>query len=190
MPTLTCLTRLILQPEHEARFTMPGSSFPGQLKLAWQRAPLSMFMATVGGVGHLPGGPGTYAAILTIPVIWGLHGVLPLWARWTIVALLSLIGCVWCDRAEAALNEPDSRKIVWDEVMGVWLALVWCASPRWPELLVGLVAFRVFDMWKPWPVKPVEHRFDGGTAIMVDDLVAGVMSWPFVFLTTWLLNRP
>jgi len=167
---------------------MPASSFPGQLAAAWRAAPFSMFMATVGGVGHLPGGPGTYAAILTIPVIWAT-GSLPLWARLALVVVLSIVGCLWCDRAEKALHEPDSRKIVWDEVMGVWLALVWCEQPQWPELLVGLIAFRILDMWKPWPINPIEHRFNGGTAIMIDDLVASVMSWPFVFGVLWALGR-
>ena len=156
---------------------------------AWRRAPVSMLWATVGGVGHLPGGPGTYAAILALPAIWAASHHLALPWRWALVAALCALGFFWCHRAEHALQEPDSRKIVWDEVMGVWLALVWWDALDAVGLVAGLVAFRVLDIWKPWPIKPIERRFEGGVAIMIDDLVAGVMAWPWVWGALALASR-
>jgi phosphatidylglycerophosphatase A len=150
-------------------------------RAAWRRAPGSMALATWFGVGHIPGGPGTYAAILSLPWIWAMSHT-PLPARLIACIALTLLSFVWCDRAEAALGEEDSRRIVLDEVVGVWIALVAFTDLSLAQLAVGCLAFRLFDIWKPWPIRPLTDRFEGGVAVVIDDVMAGLIAIPFVAL--------
>ena len=151
-------------------------------RAAWRAAPVSMLLATWFGVGHIPGGPGTYAAILSLPAIWAASA-LPLPARLIACIALTAASCVWSDRAERALGEEDSRRIVIDEVVGVWIALVCFAELSLAQLIIGCVAFRVLDIWKPWPIRPLTDRFTGGVAVVIDDVFAGLLAIPLVALT-------
>lgn len=154
---------------------------------AWRRRPFSMFMATVAGIGHLPGAPGTYASIVAIPLVYALSLI----DRPTALALFMLL-CVcavfWAERAERALVVPDSDHIVIDEVVGVCMAFVYFTDLAWPELLGGLVVFRVCDIAKPPGVRYFDRSGGGGFAIIMDDIVAGLYAIPAVALTRWLLG--
>ena len=158
---------------------------PGNSLLAWRRAPVSMFFATVGGIGHLPGGPGTYAAVVFTPlIVWMSHW--PLGWRLGLLALVTILSCYWSDVAGVELGEPDSSKIVIDEVVGVWVTLVWFDALGWSAALVGLVAFRIFDITKPPPARYFDDQHAGGFAVVADDVVAGLWAIPFVLLMLWL----
>lgn len=151
-------------------------------RTAWSRAPFSMFFATCAGIGHIPGGPGTYAAIAALPSIWWFSHNLNPWVHGGLVLLMSLLGWLWCDRAGKALEVEDSGKIVVDEWVGVWLALVPFGPLSIPDLIVGLLAFRVFDIRKPWPVGWADKNVKGGLGVMLDDVLAGLMAMIVVLL--------
>lgn len=162
----------------------PPSDRPGGR--AWRRRPFSMFMATIAGVGHLPGAPGTYASILAIPLVYGLSLI----DRPTAISLFMLlcVGAVfWAERAERALLVTDSDHIVIDEVVGVCMTFVYFSEVGWPELLVGLVVFRICDIAKPPGVRYFDQAGGGGFAIIMDDIVAGLYAIPAVALVRWLL---
>ena len=142
--------------------------------VAWKRAPVSMFAATCAGIGHLPGGPGTYAAAVAIPLIaWVGHNV-GLLIHVVALVILTLASFWWCDRAGRALEVEDSNQIVIDEFLGVWWTMVFFVAPTWVELVVGFVAFRAFDIAKPWPVRDADEKVKGGVGVMLDDLLAAV----------------
>lgn len=152
---------------------------------AWRQAPVSMFFSTVGGIGHLPGGPGTYAAVVFTPVIvWMSHW--PLAWRIGALTLVTLLSCYWSDVAGTELDEPDSQRIVIDEVVGVWVTLVWFDALQWWPALVGLVAFRIFDITKPPPARYFDDEHSGGVAVVADDVVAGLWAIPFVVVVLWI----
>ncbi|TDP73563.1 phosphatidylglycerophosphatase A [Bradymonas sediminis] len=154
---------------------------------AWKRAPTSMLFSTFFGVGHLPGGPGTYAAALFTPaIVWMSHWPMP-WRVGLFVGA-TVASVYWADRAGKALGEHDSRRIVIDEVIGVWTTLVWFDALGWPAALAGLVAFRVFDITKPPPARRIDDQGSGGLSVIADDLVAGVWAIPVVLLVRWLLH--
>lgn len=134
-----------------------------------------MAIATVGGIGHLPGGPGTYAAILTAPIVAVLHGHGSILAA-AVFAGAVVIGTVASDGACSALGEPDSRKVVIDEVLGMWGAMLAFETLTWAEVVALLVLFRLFDILKPWPVSAAEQRWHSGWGVVADDLVAGAMA--------------
>lgn len=156
-------------------------------KQSWAQAPISMLFSTFFGVGHIPGGPGTYAAILFTPVIVWMSAWPLMWRVGPFV-LITLLSMFWADRAGKALGEHDSRRIVMDEVVGVWTTLVWFADLGWISALVGLVAFRVFDITKPPPARRLDDEGTGGISVIADDLVAGVWAIPAVLLIRWILG--
>jgi phosphatidylglycerophosphatase A len=96
-------------------------------------------------------------------------------------ALLAL-GIWAADQAEGAFGRADDGRIVVDEVAGQLLALapLLAAPPAartsFSALVTGFVAFRLFDIWKPGPVRWAERRFSGGTGVMADDVVAGALA--------------
>jgi phosphatidylglycerophosphatase A len=73
----------------------------------------------------------------------------------------------------------DPGVVVWDEFLGQWLAL-WplgiVAGGDWRWMLAGFALFRLFDIWKPWPVRWADRRVHGGLGAMLDDALAGVMA--------------
>ncbi len=153
---------------------------------AWRARPISMLMATWFGIGHLAGGPGTYAAILSLPLIALLGHHLPLGPRVALCAAFTALSCLWSDRAERAMGEHDSRKIVVDEVVGVWVTLVWFDEPHLLTLAIGCLMFRVFDITKPPPVRAIDRAMPGGTGVVMDDVAAGVYAIPFTLAAAWL----
>ena len=99
----------------------------------------------------------------------------PLYA-WVLLAGLG-VGVWACGVAGRVLGVADHRSVVWDEFIGQWLALlplVGRAELSWWGVAVGFVSFRVFDIWKPWPIGWLDRRLKGGLGVMADDLVAGI----------------
>lgn len=157
------------------------------VRQAWSDRPFSMLGATVFGVGHIPGGPGTYAAALSVPVIWGLSR-LPLPIHAAIFVVVTAASCLWAERAGKALKVHDSRRIVIDEVVGVWLTLLFFSEFGLWEGIVGFVFFRIFDVWKPPPIRRVDQTLSNGVGVIVDDLLAGIYAIPFVAGTRWAIE--
>jgi phosphatidylglycerophosphatase A len=149
---------------------------------------LAVAIATAGGVGFLPGAPGSFGAALAVAIFVLLSplGLAPLALGW--VGLLFL-GAWAAERAETAFGREDDGRIVIDEVVGQLLALVpllavgrgsaglpvsMAAFVGW--LVTGFVLFRCFDIAKPGPVRWAERRFRGGVGVMMDDVVAGALA--------------
>lgn len=134
------------------------------------------------GTGLVPKGPGTAGTLVGIPLFLLLMS-LPLAAFAAITAALAIAGCWICGESARQLGVHDYGGIVFDEIVGYLIA----AAPLLPvlalnrhDLAAGLatafVLFRIFDIWKPWPIGWLDARLHGGIGIMVDDLVAGVFA--------------
>ncbi len=74
-----------------------------------------------------------------------------------------------------------------DEVLGTWVALSAIPAFDWRWALTAFLLFRLFDIWKPWPVRGLESLPDG-TGIVADDLAAGVWAAVVILMAGWL-NR-
>lgn len=146
----------------------------------------SVTLATGFGVGRLPVAPGTFgslaAAAVAVPIA-ASGGPLALGCA---AAAAALIGIPVAAAAARALGREDPGAVVIDEVAGQWLALI----PAGADLgawIVGFLAFRLFDVWKPGPVGWADRRVGGGLGIMLDDLIAGGMAAAVVALAEpWL----
>ncbi len=100
---------------------------------------------------------------------------LPLPYYVAVCAALFLAGIWICGRTSRDLGAHDHGGIVFDEIVGYLVAMT--ALPHsWPWVLAGFVLFRALDILKPWPIGWIEHRFRGGFSIMVDDLLAGLVT--------------
>jgi len=91
---------------------------------------------------------------------------------------------VWaCDVAGRALGVDDHRSLVWDEFIGQWIALLPALLGPWWAVVLGFALFRLFDVWKPWPIRYLDQHLKGGLGVMMDDVIAGV----FAAIVLWLV---
>ena len=130
-------------------------------------------LATWFGAGTLRPAPGTWGSLAAALLAWPILAWLGHW--WLLAAALAVFALgVWASRLHAErLGQSDPGSIVIDEVAGQWIALL-LACPAWHHLLIGFVAFRLFDIVKPWPVSWADRRLKGGFGIMADDVLAGL----------------
>ena len=126
------------------------------------------------GAGCSPKAPGTMGTLLAVAVYLPLSG-LPLSVYLVVLGVVMLAGIWLCDRTARDLGVHDHPGIVWDEVAGYLLTMVG-APAGWPWIIVGFVLFRLFDIFKPWPIGWLDRRVKGGLGIMLDDLLAGLFA--------------
>ena len=142
------------------------------------------------GSGLTPVAQGTFGSLAALlPWLLLRHLSIPLYV---LVLLAGFAIGVWaCDIAGRALGVDDHRSLVWDEFIGQWIALIPLLLPAllptrfsmWWWLLAGFVLFRLFDVWKPWPISWLDRHLKGGMGVMVDDVVAGVFAAVVLGLT-------
>jgi phosphatidylglycerophosphatase A len=135
------------------------------------------------GAGCSPRAPGTMGTLLAVALYLPLSTLtLPLYLG--ALAVVTLLGVWICDRASRDLGVHDHPGIVWDEIAGFLLTMI-AAPPGWAWVLAGFLLFRLFDIWKPWPIGWLDRRVAGGLGIMLDDLVAGVFAAACLQLSAW-----
>ena len=126
------------------------------------------------GAGLAPRSPGTAGTAVAIPIYLAL-GTAPPAVYALAVALLVITGVWVCGRTARDLGVHDHPGIVLDEIAGFLVAMT--ALPYdWRWMVAGFVAFRVFDIVKPWPVSLADRRVGGGFGIMLDDVIAGALA--------------
>ncbi len=123
------------------------------------------------GSGLSPKAPGTVGTLAAIPFYLILREFsLPVYMA--IVAVASLVGIYLCGKTSEDMGVHDHGGIVWDEFCGFWITML-AAPAGWQWIVVGFLLFRLFDIWKPWPIRTIDEKVHGGFGIMLDDLIAG-----------------
>jgi phosphatidylglycerophosphatase A len=119
----------------------------------------------------MPFAPGTWGSLPGIAIWWFLPKEPYVQAA---AAALMLLAGIWiCGESARRIGVHDHGGIVWDEIVGMFLTLL--VIPQDPVWVVGaFIAFRVADIWKPWPIRELDHRLHGGLGIMLDDVMAAV----------------
>lgn len=146
-----------------------------------------VFFATGFGIGFLPLTPGTFGSLPGLLLCYWLTMLQPAAAAFFIVALIAV--SMWvAGRAEKALGQKDPHKIVIDEIAGMTVALAGLPFDAL-SAVSGFVAFRFFDVLKPFPVNWLEKRFPGGAGVVMDDVGAGIYANLFVRLLLFLVAR-
>ncbi len=134
---------------------------------------IARILAVWFGAGLLPKAPGTWGSIAALPIAYAIvrWGSLEILAGATIAVFI--IG-VWASEiASKEMGVADPSEIVIDEVAGQWLTLL-VVPPDLILYLCGFLLFRLFDIWKPWPISWADQKIKGGLGIMLDDVIAGV----------------
>ena len=142
--------------------------------------------STFFGAGLLPIAPGTWGSLVALPLGFLLHygGGFPFLLAATII--IFALGLWATDKATAGKEDHDPSEIVIDEVVGQWIALMplsfglWHQGFEpsvfpWPGWVGAFVLFRVFDVWKPWPVSWADNMHTP-LGVMLDDVLAGIMA--------------
>ncbi len=124
------------------------------------------------GSGLAPVAPGTAGSLVGLVLAWSTLD-LPIAARLLVAIALILSGIWICGAAARRIAVHDHPGIVWDEIAGIYAALLVAPPSIWAWAL-GFGLFRLFDVWKPWPIRDLDHRLKGGLGIMLDDLVAAL----------------
>lgn len=127
------------------------------------------------GTGLVPHAPGTAGTLAAIP-LYLLLRPLPLPGYLLALAAGFALGLWACDKTARELGARDPGAIVWDEVLGFLLAMT-AAPPGALWVVLGFLVFRGFDIFKPWPIRALERRIQGGLGILLDDLLAGALTW-------------
>ena len=136
------------------------------------------------GSGLTPLAPGTAGSLVGLALAWATMD-LPLVSRLVVAIALILSGIWICGEAARRIAVHDHPGIVWDEIAGIYLALLVAPPSIWAWAL-GFGLFRLFDIWKPWPIRDLDHRLGGGLGIMLDDLVAALYALILLTLYGWL----
>lgn len=152
-----------------------------------------LLFATGLGIGLIPKAPGTFGSLLGPPLVLGmlwLNLSLPVYLLVSVV--LFLVGVYLCDRGAKILGLDDPGCIVFDEI-GAFTVVLLPVFDRAIDLrfvwysVIAFLWFRLFDIWKPWPVRYFD-RIHGGWGIMADDYVAAVYAAICLYLTLILLG--
>ncbi len=128
------------------------------------------------GSGLAPKAPGTFGsafALLFVPFWFAVGFKISL----AVIVLMSIVGIYICGKTAEIIHVHDDGRIVWDEFAGqsiTFLPLIYIGQISWLWALVGFALFRLFDIWKPWPINVIDRQVDGGFGIMLDDIIAGI----------------
>jgi phosphatidylglycerophosphatase A len=150
----------------------------------WQYPDL--FIAFGFGSGAMPFAPGTFGTLAAIP-FYLLMQEFSLLTYAIVLVIAILIGCWVCDVADKALQLHDHPGSVYDEFVGYWLTMF--AAPKgWLWIILGFALFRLFDIWKPQPIRWLDEHVKGGIGVIVDDLAAAVPAWIILQIIAYFMG--
>ena len=126
------------------------------------------------GSGLSPWAPGTFGTLSAVPIV--LFVMQFGFAAHLVFAIVAAIfGIYVCGESARRLGVHDHPGIVWDEITGFAVTMLTApANTYW--VVAGFALFRLFDIWKPWPIREADHRLHGGLGIMLDDVIAGIFA--------------
>jgi phosphatidylglycerophosphatase A len=147
---------------------------------------LARVIATWFYCGYSPIGPGTAGSIAAIAIAWLLHHFFELRGpAFAYFAALLLAPAVWAADVTARESKlKDPQIVVVDEVVGQWITLAGALQFNWKSWIAAFLLFRLFDIWKPPPVRQLE-RLHGGLGIVADDVMAGMYGALVLFAAGW-----
>jgi phosphatidylglycerophosphatase A len=130
------------------------------------------FFALGFGSGLARKAPGTFGTVVGLPLFWGLT-YLPEAMHLPVLLVLFLVGIPMCTRTGKALGVSDHGSIVWDEIVAMMLVLEFTPlKASW--WLAAFLLFRLFDIWKPYPIRQCDAKVKAGLGVMLDDLLAAI----------------
>jgi phosphatidylglycerophosphatase A len=143
------------------------------------------FFALGLGTGLAAKAPGTVGTLASLPLFW-LISAYDLSTQLAIIATLFVIGVYVCSVTGKALGVVDHGSIVWDEIVAMMLVLT--VTPNaWPWTLTAFLLFRLFDIWKPYPIAQLDRRIKNGLGVMLDDVLAAAYAMLVLLVLMWFI---
>lgn len=140
--------------------------------MMWQH-PAHLFALGFGS-GLIQWAPGTFGSLMGILIYWPLSN-LAIHLKCLIILTFFLIGISICGKTGKAIGVEDHSSIVWDEIVAIMLVLTFTPNSLF-WWAIAFILFRIFDIFKPFPIRQIEQRVGGGLGVMLDDLLAAIYS--------------
>lgn len=142
------------------------------------------FLSLGFGSGLSPFAPGTAGTLMAIPLYYFSMMFLSPFGFLGLTVSITLIGIYLCDRTTRAMGVHDHPAIVWDEIAGYFVTMLFIPL-SWTNIILGFVLFRLFDIFKPWPISVIDSRMKGGLGVMMDDIIAGIYALTALHFYLW-----
>ncbi|MFN0197259.1 MAG: phosphatidylglycerophosphatase A [Planctomycetaceae bacterium] len=141
-----------------------------------------VFLATGFGVGWIPLAPGTWGSLVGLLLVAaGDAFISQPELKFIAAGLLLILGVPICDKGAKLIGRKDPGEVVWDELAA--MPIVFFAIPfHLKTAVIGWAWFRLFDIWKPWPIRNSQH-WPGGWGIMIDDVLAAIFAAACLYAT-------
>lgn len=145
------------------------------------------FFALGFGSGLAVKAPGTFGTLVGLPLFWIIANY-ALHMQLIIIAALFIAGVYFCHKTSKDLGVADHGGIVWDEIVAMMLVLT-ITPPHWLAWLMAFALFRLFDIWKPFPIRQFDAKLKNGFGVMFDDLLAAVYAIISIKVILWTLSQ-
>jgi phosphatidylglycerophosphatase A len=142
------------------------------------------FFALGFGSGLAPKAPGTFGTLVGFPLFWLIRNY-SFHTQLIIIAALFLFGIYVCDKTSKDLGVSDHGTIVWDEIVAMMLVLT-ITPMHLSGWLIAFLLFRLFDIWKPFPISYFDAKLKNGFGVMFDDLLAAIYAMASMWLIFYL----
>lgn len=149
----------------------------------WQKP--SHFIAFGFGSGTIPFAPGTFGTLMAIP----FYLALSTFSHTTYLFLLIFftLTSMWlCDKVSKEIHFDDHSGMCLDEIIG-FLITMFHAPNGFTWIILGFLLFRLFDIWKPWPIHLIDEKMEGGIGAILDDVLAGIYSFIIIQLLAFII---
>lgn len=158
---------------------------------------INILILTMFGIGNSKYAPGTVASFITcLMYIWFYNSQFNIIFLILIVFIISIFSVYSIDYFKNSFSEIDSKEIVIDEFIGQSIPVLTIYSFIEENnlnhfifyTLLSFILFRIFDVWKPYPIKMVDEKIKNGFGVILDDVIAGFYSVVFIIMITLFMN--
>lgn len=145
------------------------------------------FLAVGLGSGLIRPAPGTWGSLVGLLIGVAVLSFAVTKTFLILTALSFLLGCYLCQKTADDMGVHDHGAIVWDEFVGIWIVLLAVPEINWFWATAAFVAFRFFDILKPYPIRYFDEKWENGFGIMIDDVLAAIYAVMVILILDFLV---
>ena len=146
------------------------------------------FLAIGFGSGLLKPAPGTWgtlAGLMLSILLWNITQSNLFFIFLTVISFI--FGCYLCQKTSNDLDVHDDGRIVWDEIVAIFLMFAFLPEYNWFTYILTFISFRIFDILKPYPIRYFDEKLESGLGIMVDDILAAIFALISLYIIYWIM---
>ena len=146
------------------------------------------FLAIGFGSGLLKPAPGTWGTLAGLMLSILLWNIIQSNLFFIFLTVISFIfGCYLCQKTSNDLGVHDDGRIVWDEIVAIFLMFTFLPEYNWFTYILTFISFRIFDILKPYPIRYFDEKLESGLGIMVDDILAAIFALISLYIIYWII---